>query len=366
MHCKLLAAMESDYLDNLRTSVFDEHWERINEENRTSVGILLAFTVLIILVNLLMAPFVGGNPLNELIELAVYAALVLVVWLASGRERPNYTVMVYLFELPLLLIALVSGTVFQTTSLTFSFLFFLLVLPSIILDKPGRVLTFIWGLGCAFVVLAFLCKPIDLFTRDLQHALNVCMISSAECLCLLSARIKNIRYAAGFAEQALRDPLTGLYNRAGADRYVDASEPGALLFIDLDNFKQVNDAFGHAEGDTVLREVADALRRNFRRGDVIVRMGGDEFAVFAQGPWTADDIDARVHRTLQELERIRVTRGSEEVVISASIGCIVETRGCESFDAMVRLADREMYRVKTHGKGNYLVRRIDQPSLLAP
>lgn len=355
MRWTVLETLRSDYLLNLRSDVFDRNRERINDENRTSVSILLVFMFLIIAVNLVVGLFTGSYVGNELIELAVYLVLAGIAVVLLERGTVNYTVLVYLLELPLLLIALVSGTVFQPDSITFSFLLFLLVLPSIILDKPRRVVGFIWLFGLLFLVLDFLVKPAGIFSRDMRHLLNTCLISSAECLCLLSARIKNINFAADYKRQMLKDPLTGLYNRAGAELYADTSKPGALLFIDLDNFKEVNDTFGHHEGDHVLRAVADSLRHNFRRSDVIVRMGGDEFVVFAPGTWNSVDLGERLQQTLDQLGRITVTHDGRSVAITVSIGCVADVHGWGSFDEMVGLADEEMYRVKTHGKANYSV-----------
>lgn len=360
MRCTMLDGLKADYLDNLRSEAFDRNRERVNEENRTSIVILLAFTFLIIAVNLVVEFLTGGlNIATQLVELAAYMVLAGISAMLLRRDKANYTLLVYLLELPLLVFSLLSGTVLDPGSLTFTFLIFLLVLPSIILDKPGRVLSFIWGLALIYAILDFSMKTPYIFSRDMLHLLNTSLMSSAECLLLLSARIKNINFAAEFHTQMLRDPLTGLYNRAGAEKHVDVSEPGALLFIDIDNFKEVNDTFGHHEGDRVLHEVADTLRRSFRADDVIVRMGGDEFVVFAKGWWSSADLDARLRQVLDQVEDIKASDGERTLGITASIGCITETRGCKSFDEMVGLADREMYRVKTHGKDSYRIEQLD-------
>lgn len=355
----MILSLKTNYLENLRPAVFDSHRDRINEENRTSVVVLLAFTFAIIAANLVLQPLTGNGVQTQLIELGVYVVLGLVALLLLRSDRADYTALVYLLELPLLLFSLVGGTLFERDVPAFSFLFFLLVLPSIILDKPHHVLSFIWLLGIAFAVLDVAVKSPAVMERDMVHLTNACLISSAECLLLLSARIKNIDYAVRFEERTLEDPLTSLYNRAGAERYFEADEPGALLYVDLDNFKQVNDTFGHAEGDRVLRAVAKTLRRNFRSGDVIARMGGDEFAVFAKGAWHEGELRKRMAQTLSQLGAVEAGQGDRRFALSASIGCVVKTRGHRSFDELARLADGEMYRVKAHGKGGYRIMQVD-------
>lgn len=371
MRSKVLEGLKAVYLDNLRSEVFAKHRDLINEENKTSVAILLVFCLLILAVNLVVVPLMGRSATAQVVELGIYLVISVVAYALIRRGKSNYTALVYLIELPLLIISLLSGTVLEPGYPSFTFLFFLLVLPAIVIDKPWRLLGFIWCFGVVFCIVAVAVKPEDIAQRDVLHALNACLISSALCLCLVSARVKNIDFAAQFREQTLLDPLTGLYNRNGAEARVDASEPGALLFIDLDNFKLVNDTFGHAEGDRVLCAVGEALRRSFREDDVIVRVGGDEFAVFARGTWDEDELAARAQQTLDQIEGIEAGGGAdgahsdgahadgEPFALSASLGCVVDARGVESFDELVRMADKEMYRVKTSGKAGFRINRLD-------
>jgi diguanylate cyclase (GGDEF)-like protein/PAS domain S-box-containing protein len=156
------------------------------------------------------------------------------------------------------------------------------------------------------------------------------------------------------------DPLTGLANRAqfleAVDRVcrrVDDPSRAAVLYVDLDDFKVVNDALGHAAGDLLLVEVATRLRRATRGGDVIARLGGDEFAVLVDALTAPDAIDrvvARIGATLGEPVEVL----GRPMQPAASLG-IAHWDGIATPAELVRNADLAMYRAKRSGKGRHAV-----------
>ncbi|GAA3278313.1 diguanylate cyclase [Dactylosporangium vinaceum] len=157
--------------------------------------------------------------------------------------------------------------------------------------------------------------------------------------------------------RAYHDGLTGLPNRVllreRTERALLAagpSAPVALLLIDLDGFKQVNDVHGHAAGDHLLVAVADRLRDLVRGADTPARLGGDEFAVLLAG---AEDPCTVAGRVLAAL-RLPVTFGAVQLVPQASIG-VAEWRGQADVDAFFHDADQAMYAAKAGGKGRVAV-----------
>ncbi|MGI5240890.1 diguanylate cyclase domain-containing protein [Dactylosporangium sp. CA-139066] len=143
--------------------------------------------------------------------------------------------------------------------------------------------------------------------------------------------------------EATHDPLTGLANRAlFAERIAEAGGTAAILIIDLDGFKTVNDTLGHHAGDALLRAVADRLRGCVRAGDTVARLGGDEFAVLLPGTSRAyaDDLVPRLHESFAEPVPIEAAR----VPIRASIG--VAHGPLAQAEALLRDADIAMYATK--------------------
>lgn len=162
------------------------------------------------------------------------------------------------------------------------------------------------------------------------------------------------RVQRAFTEMAFTDPLTGLPNRPLVldrlrmlVRRADRSQAGAaVIFVDLDRFKAVNDDHGHAVGDQVLREVARRLRRSVRAEDTCGRWGGDEFVLVVELT-DGDDLGALVERTRATThEPVRLPSG--DVTIGMSIGVAVAD-GSATVDQLLRQADQAMYRAKRAG-----------------
>jgi diguanylate cyclase (GGDEF)-like protein len=158
------------------------------------------------------------------------------------------------------------------------------------------------------------------------------------------------------------DPLTGVANRAALRERIETTLARALrhplafavMFIDLDRFKAINDTRGHDTGDAVLREVSDRLREAVRTSDVVARLGGDEFAVFL------DDVGAGscpleiAERVLTSLERAIVIDG-RDLVVTASIGVARFPEVSGTVDDILKAADSAMYLAKGRGRNNVQV-----------
>ena len=163
---------------------------------------------------------------------------------------------------------------------------------------------------------------------------------------------------------ALRDPLTGLTNRRGGDKALRDSlasgEPVILLLLDIDHFKLVNDTHGHAAGDIVLRQVATTLERRSRRGDVVVRHGGEEFFVLITGadPTLAATIGERYRAAVEGLV---LSEGSGVKGVTVSIGVAVWRVGDDvapSPERMLAVADAGLYEAKRNGRNQVVTTEV--------
>jgi len=201
--------------------------------------------------------------------------------------------------------------------------------------------------GLGIIVLAStvafekeMCEDLDLFGKSLSLALHNSLAHD---------QVQRL---------AAIDPLTGVYNRRFGiarlhEEFVRAVKQNTsmgLLMMDIDNFKQVNDTYGHSIGDRVLKTVALTARAQLREGDIIVRLGGDEFILVLLGASRSDsrDIGEKIRRIIEEK---RVSYGEQSIHITVSIG----GTSFPEFDAdyekeLIEEADRSLYLVKNSGR----------------
>lgn len=162
-------------------------------------------------------------------------------------------------------------------------------------------------------------------------------------------------------EKAERDALTGLYNKMTAQKRIENalydSEKGdkdALMILDIDNFKLVNDRCGHLTGDALLVDVASGLKELFRSTDVLGRVGGDEFVVFLHGiPSEAFALERA--EKIVNLFHALFQGGMEDVNISCSIGVAIGSSGAYGFQRLYDSADLALYKAKDQGKNQYVL-----------
>lgn len=168
---------------------------------------------------------------------------------------------------------------------------------------------------------------------------------------------KNIDREKEQEQIARTDEMTGFYTRKATERAVDAllsERPEGLyafFLFDIDNFKQVNDRFGHVFGDSCIQAFTSIIKRHFRNSDVFGRVGGDEFAVFVPVPdeaWASERASA-----LSEALRSDCRNGSARWRLSASIGVAFSPRNGTHFNALYEAADHALYQTKKKGKDGF-------------
>jgi diguanylate cyclase len=220
------------------------------------------------------------------------------------------------------------------------------------------------SLGLMTVLAVVVLLSIALLTAALDARLQARATHLAQSLSQANAELQR---------QVFIDGLTGLYNRTLFDGRLQQSvarvrrlndmphgKPNAvtharlaLLFIDLDGFKPVNDSFGHAAGDTVLRQVADRLRMVVRSADTLARLGGDEFVLLIDDVSGVPDAVVTAQRVLRKLSVAFDVQG-RQVSLSASIGVVVFPDQCAD-DKLLAAADAAMYAAKRAGGSTYAV-----------
>ncbi|MDE7177052.1 MAG: diguanylate cyclase [Lachnospiraceae bacterium] len=161
--------------------------------------------------------------------------------------------------------------------------------------------------------------------------------------------------------RAEKDALTGLYNQGATEQLIRSAIEGsgendlsALMIIDLDNFKEANDLLGHANGDQLLEQTAGILNDMFKGGDVIGRIGGDEFLVYMRNLTTISDADEMAGDIVKKV-KFELDFEGQPIHVTCSVGVAVYPYHGETYETLFEKADRAVYTVKANGKEGYRV-----------
>ena len=223
-------------------------------------------------------------------------------------------------------------------------------------DGGAMVVDLAFGISVVDAVRDFGLSGADFAVTDL--ATEMLYLLEAKSLAMeesrrLNRRLEGARVAA--REEALTDTLTGLRNRRAFDALLARALQGgggfALLHVDLDFFKQVNDTHGHAAGDLVLRVAARRMLSVVRAQDVIARVGGDEFVILLPGVWSAGAVGTVARRLVGALEE-PVSDGALRYRVSASVGATLSRDHPDRTPGEILVAaDRALYAAKAAGRG---------------
>ena len=236
--------------------------------------------------------------------------------------------------------------------------------PSLAIPIISRLLTwsrcallFLTTLACALIVWRIL--GFDggrrFFFVDLEATWYAALFAVS---LAIAALLLATRRLAGHIDVQVRylgslDPLTGLPNRSVLTERLEA-EHVALLYLDLDNFKQINDTLGHEIGDQVLRVVAQRIRRAIRESDLLARLGGDEFVVVISDENTEKVADAAASRILASVSG-PIHADGRDIFITTSIGIAVKCPQLSRPAELMRAADLALYRAKRQGRDQKLL-----------
>ncbi len=201
-------------------------------------------------------------------------------------------------------------------------------------------------LSGGYLPVALSCSPLPQYQNSMVLiALDMSVVSN------LHAQLES---------QAITDALTGLHNRRGFHKALDSAlsridrsgKRMAVLYLDLDGFKRINDSLGHDAGDQILRKVGEQLKTCLRPYDIVARMGGDEFTALLDSLDHPEDA-ARVAEKLIELVSVRHTLDGVDITLGASIGIACYPECGQTVDGLLRSADMAMYEAKRAGRQQY-------------
>lgn len=233
----------------------------------------------------------------------------------------------------------------------------LVALPQLILDRfwhanlPGVLIE------CLFLALNFTYCPAPIQMVNLVYSVSALGIGMLLSHYSIANRVKEFQLLDQLSGQRDTDGLTNLLTRRAVQeqiiRLLDYGDvPCALLLIDIDNFKSINDTYGHSYGDQVLEMLADVLRTSFRSTDLVGRLGGDEFLILLHGTNDPTAVSKKSRELLTELSR-RSVAGKTALHPTISLGVALSPQHGTEFAELYRKADHALYSAKHAGKNTY-------------
>lgn len=278
-------------------------------------------------------------------------------WFAQ-KKAAGIRAVFYLVLLPFMVLGILMGTSFDPQKPAITIYLFICILPLFLLDHPRRIILFQTAVAAAFSLCSYLLKPAGVFAADLLYLPIYLALGIGANLFTMMSRAESVENFALLRRESERDALTGLYNRRAGEENVrallQAQVHGSFAILDIDDFKLINDRLGHQRGDEALCAVAAAITDIFRSSDVVWRMGGDEFAVYAVNLLDETTCRRRFAQLTQALAAALPQDGAARLGIS--VGCVLCAGERLNFDDIYRAGDAALYEAKAAGKGRIVVR----------
>ena len=299
-----------------------------------------------------------------------YTAAFLVLYLLlrfSPSRRMGHTGLCYYVLYTLAFSqTLIASAVFSPNDRMVTVFFVMIILPVLYIERPvWSYLTIIVSCALAICASILVKHGNSKLLSDDELAVLACGLASISFITATrDVMLRDIQSMEYFREKSEKDVMTDVYNREGCMKriraFLDEEAPCALMMMDIDDFKQVNDRRGHVQGDRVLQLLGQVLRNRTHREDVVGRFGGDEFVVLLKDMDDADFASARAGDIRSDFTALCQKEGLGR--ITCCIGIAIRSARLHDFDCLYRAADKALYHAKVMGKDAHQVyREEDHP-----
>ena len=336
----------------------------IRNSNIRSLG-MCSFITTFLSIGFLAASFIFSDKFNiyEKIFSWLYTLISCFFCFSSayllGKHKKLTLLFVYAYMLFLSASSIITGVFLCKDRNAVFFFIAQTTFPVIFLDTPLRMAGLSLVSAIVFDILAYFFKTPDRYMIDIMN--SVIFLITGMLLSIFTANIKlnDFIFQKAIKTERDTDGLTGLLNKSSMMREIRKSmtndpKNGILVMLDVDDFKRINDSYGHVVGDFVISGIARCLNSSFRNSDIIGRFGGDEFVIFM--PFTHDVVIAqsRVKKVLSLMaETIELPNENDKV--TGSFGIAVCSEFGDTYDDLFRKADYALYQAKSGGKNQFSV-----------
>lgn len=330
------------------------------EKNRGVLFVTSGLGSVVFFFLFLLSMFKESYEKNALLYGALFFCELIVLLLAWKylREKPDWiTPITYFSIFAIFVYAIILGTVNSPTITSTTFCVFLIAIPMIIIDRPWRLIIFNAVQVILFCLLSYYIKPREIADVDILNAVSFYFLGAVLNTYMITTKAKELTLKRYIEHDRDTDPLTLIYNKGAVGReitnHLEAGGTGVFMFVDLDNFKKVNDTYGHAFGDDVLHTFGDCIRRIFRHTDILGRFGGDEFIIFLPHPIEDEVVSTRA-QDLLDLMQETIKIDDTTLDFHASIGIAKCPEDGTTYDEIMARADKALYYAKKNGKNMYM------------
>lgn len=349
--------------EKLLAEKIDLYKEEICNRNYASfLGLTLVgvFTTAIILaIGIPLSQYFIFN--KQIFVLFIYCfILYLIAKLYLQKAKKYITAAFYVALTPLMIMGILMGTFLDREVPSITFMVFISVLTLFMLDKPWRIFLYITCSSIIYTICCYYAKEYKLFLTDMMHLVAFYCLSVGVNFLTLNDRIGNVENFVQYKIRSEIDLMTGVYNReVGLFKIKELLHnrvKGAFIIVDIDNFKKINDNYGHMYGDTVIKEVSRLIKKSFGNRDIVLRMGGDEFIVYSVELVEMAECKKNLEHLFDSLSTAAI--GTEKgIAVSISIGCSINDQDKVDFNRLYRESDQCLYVAKNSGKGCCVIKK---------
>lgn len=273
-------------------------------------------------------------------------------------KRPQWALAgCYLLFLTIFAFGMVIGVFTNPDVPATTFCVLLFVVPLLLIDQPLRMSLLILLANLVFIIATVAVKAPTIASVDCVNSVCFTILSIVVNYQMLKSKLGDLSNQARIEHERDTDELTKLTTKSAAQRqiqrYMEKSrEPAALVLLDIDNFKAVNDTLGHAYGDAVLRVIGECVRAVFSPPHILCRFGGDEFVLFLVHDKDQPGVETQIKRLVQEMGK-HLSPSDSAVSVTCSIGIAFYPSQAENYQELFDHADHALYSSKARGKNCY-------------
>lgn len=240
----------------------------------------------------------------------------------------------------------------------------LIIVPGLFVFPFSVLIPLLTGSEIIYIIALLQFETLEMAERDILTSVVGLVFGHMMAMTIVQLRIKDNNAKREYLRRSMVDPVTGILNKFSFEnsarealRAREKSTPAALLIMDIDNLKRMNDELGKLVGDMFLEDVAEYLTNIFRGSDIIGRVGGDEFMIYIRNMKQEDWLEKKCFRLQQEVKALSNEYGNVNITIS--IGVVIIKEKEVHFDEMYQIADNALYVAKTRGRGKCVIQQAE-------